>query len=152
MGDHHGELLAIAVASTAGAPMLSLESVAVISPLGLAGDRYAAEPRRAVTLIEAETLDAVVRDYGVDVVHLETRRNLLTRGVPLNHLVGRLFRVGAVTLRGTELCEPCGYLERMSGKSMKQILAHRGGLRAEVITGGEIRRGDPVDWTAPEER
>ena len=70
---------------------------------------------------------------------------MLTRGVSLNHLVGREFRVGVVRARGVELCEPCGTMERLSGcKGSCKGLIHRGGLRAEVLDGGVIRVGDPV--------
>jgi MOSC domain-containing protein YiiM len=65
-------------------------------------------------------------------------------GVALNHLVGTEFRVGEVRLKGVRLCEPCGYLERVTGLPVKAGLVHRGGLRAQVLSGGTIRVGDPV--------
>jgi MOSC domain-containing protein YiiM len=72
------------------------------------------------------------------------RRNLVTRGVPLNHLVGREFQVGGVRLRGTRLCEPCQYLEGLTTKGVLAGLIHRGGLRADIVSGGTIRVGDLV--------
>lgn len=70
--------------------------------------------------------------------------NIITRGVPLTHLVGRTFRVGQVTLRGVKLNEPCQHLVDVVGKSISSCLVHRGGLFAEVLAGGQIRPGDPV--------
>ena len=79
-----------------------------------------------------------------------SRRNLLTRGVPLNDLIGRTFQVGETILQGVELSEPCRYVEGKTGKSMRQYLDHRGGLRARVLREGTIRRGDPIVPCDPE--
>ena len=85
-------------------------------------------------------------DGGVPVTEAETRRNLVTEGVALNHLVGRTFRVGGVRLRGVKLAEPCVYLEQVSGHAgVRAALVHRGGLRAEILDGGELRVGDAID-------
>jgi MOSC domain-containing protein YiiM len=73
-----------------------------------------------------------------------TRRNIVTRGVPLKHLVGQQFRVGDVTLRGLRLCEPCAHLERLSHPGVREALIHRGGLRAQILTDGTIRVGDSI--------
>lgn len=86
------------------------------------------------------------RDYGTALDSKDSRRNMTTRGVPLNHLVQREFTVGAVKLRGLRLCEPCANLARLTGKDVLRGLVHRGGLRAQVLTGGMIRVGDPVEW------
>ena len=78
----------------------------------------------------------------------ETRRNLVTEGVALNHLVGREFRVGAVRMRGVRLAEPCVYLEQLTGHDgVRAAFVHRGGLRAEILDGGELRVGDAIDVT-----
>ncbi|MEX0819352.1 MAG: MOSC domain-containing protein [Pirellulaceae bacterium] len=151
-----GQLLAIQFATAAAAPMQPLEQVEAIPGQGLVGDRYAAcqgkyppdeagnvLPKREVTLIEAETLAAITDESGPKFSHADTRRNLLTENVPLNHLVGKSFAIGEVELRGVELCEPCGYLEAMHPGIM-QPLVHRGGLRAQVIRGGTLRVGDPI--------
>lgn len=134
--------------------MRSVAEVAALTGLGLEGDRYATrtgsfsakpKPGRQITLVEAEAIEALERELGLVLAPGETRRNIVTRGVALNHLVGREFRVGETRLLGHELCEPCGDLARMTGKP--QILAglvHRGGLRAEILEGGAIRLGDRV--------
>lgn len=134
--------------------MKSLDEVRAWPGRGLEGDRYFLRAGtysakdgadREITLIETEALEALLRDYGVDLLPSETRRNVATRGVPLNHLVGRVFRVGEATARGLRLCEPCSHMERLSGKRIRAGLVHRGGLRAQILTEGRIRVGDDVE-------
>lgn len=151
-----GQLLAIQITEAAAAPMQSCEEIEAVAGKGLIGDRYAASkgkypadengnvlPKREVTLIEAEALSAVLNESGKSFSHADTRRNLLTEDVPLNHLVGKSFSIGEVELRGVELCEPCSYLEAMHPGIMKPLV-HRGGLRAQVIRGGKLRVGDTI--------
>lgn len=143
-----GQLRAIQLTPSKGAALISVPEVEVILGRGLAGDRRAkgksTEPMNQVTLIEQEALVAAARDYQLTIEPLLTRRNLLTEAVPLNHLVGVDFQVGSVVLRGIELCEPCGYLERQTFPGIKKALLHRGGLRAEIVRGGTIRVGDII--------
>jgi MOSC domain-containing protein YiiM len=80
---------------------------------------------------------------------IETRRNILTRGVALNHLVGREFRVGEALLRGITLCEPCNHLDELAGREVSPAFVHRGGLNAEVLEGGTVRVGDAIEPAAP---
>lgn len=150
-----GRVESIHLATAAEAAMRSVAEVTAIAGVGLEGDRYAArtgsfsakpKPGRQITLIEAEAIEALQRELGLVLASGETRRNIITRGIALNHLVDREFTVGAVRLRGWELCEPCSDLARMTGKP--QLLAglvHRGGLRAEILEGGVIRVGDLVE-------
>jgi MOSC domain-containing protein YiiM len=97
-----------------------------------------------VTLIEIEAIEALGRDYDTDLAPGLSRRNIVTRGVALNHLVEREFKVGPVTLRGTRLCEPCSHLEKLTRQGVMRGLVHRGGLRAEIVIGGMIRIGDGI--------
>ena len=97
-----------------------------------------------LTLIAAEALEGLAADTGIRLSHEASRRNVLTRGVDLNALVGRRFAVGDVECEGLELAEPCRRLARMTEDGVLRGLVHRGGLRAEVRGGGEIRVGDPV--------
>src|SRR5213080_3951664 len=116
-----GTIESINIADSAKAPMRALVEVRAIPGVGLEGDRYALqqgtfskpEPDYELTLIEAEAIEALKRDYGVEIAPGDPRRNIVTRGVPLNHLVGREFRVGEVRLRGLRLCEPCAHLETL---------------------------------------
>jgi MOSC domain-containing protein YiiM len=125
-------------------------SVRAVPGMGLEGDRYwQSEPRkrgpdREVTLIEAEALEALARDEGVAIDPSESRRNLVTRGVALNHLIGREFRVGDARMKGLRLCEPCSHLEKMTREGVRLGLLHRGGLRAQVLDEGVVRVGDAV--------
>jgi MOSC domain-containing protein YiiM len=95
-------------------------------------------------LIELESLEAVAREEGLQLAAGDSRRNIVTQGVPLNHLVGREFRVGQVTLRGVRLCEPCQHLAGLTQARVLPALIHRGGLRAEIINEGDIRVGDII--------
>ena len=149
-----GRVEAIHITPSAEAAMRSVDQAVAVAGVGLEGDRYAArmgsfsakpKPGRQLTLIEAEAIEALERELGMVLAPGETRRNLITRGVALNHLVGREFTVGGVRLLGHELCEPCGDLARMTGKpQILPGLVHRGGLRAEILEGGLIRVGDSV--------
>ena len=144
------EFIYIAPAATARA--LSVKEAHAIPGVGLEGDRYALrqgtfykpEPDFELTLIEAEAIEALKRDYNVDLPPSEARRNLVTRGVALNHLVGRDFQIGEVKAHGIRLCEPCDHLQRLTGRQLIKGLRHRGGLRAQILTPGAIRIGDSL--------
>ena len=148
-----GILLSIHIAPAARVPMRSVGEARALAGLGLEGDRYctgvgtyskARKPQREVTLIEIEALQALERDYGLVLTPEESRRNLVTRGVALNHLVAREFKVGEVRLRGIKLCEPCSYLEELVQKQVRPGLVHRGGLRAQILDEGSVRVGDSI--------
>ena len=150
----HGKLVAIGITAAGSMPLSSVDSIAAMAGRGLTGDRYAegkgvsqkgpARPDQEVTLIEQEAIAAAGQEYKLSFTHLDTRRNLLTEGVPLNHLVGKTFSVGEVLLRGIELCEPCGHLEKLTCAGIKRSLIHRGGLRAQIVRSGVVRVGDAV--------
>jgi MOSC domain-containing protein YiiM len=134
-------------------PLHAVEEVVAVAGRGLKGDRKFRDdqkppskddPEREITLIEAEAVEAAVREYGVTLQPIETRRNVLTRHVALNHLVGRRFQVGEVVLQGILLCEPCKHLEGLTRPGVRKSLIHRGGLRAQIVEGGTIRVGDPI--------
>ena len=133
--------------------MESQQAVEAVAGQGLAGDRYfgaaSRDRSKEVTLIEIEALEALGRDYDIAVGPGENRRNIVTRGVSLNHLVGREFRVGEVVLRGVRLCEPCSHLESMTVKGALRGLVHRGGLRAAIVAGGVVRVGDDISEAGP---
>jgi MOSC domain-containing protein YiiM len=146
-----GVVEAIHVAATAGEPVREVELVRAKAGVGLEGDRYALgrghyspdlRVSRDLTLIEAEVVDDLASKHGIELTPGETRRNLTTRGIRLNDLVGRRFWVGDVLCEGTRLCEPCRYLTELTGKPLLRALVHRGGLRADIVRGGLIRRGD----------
>jgi hypothetical protein len=114
-----GRLLAIYLTPRRGADLRSVEQAEAVAGRGLVGDRYFLpegknKPDVEVTLIEQEALQALAADYGLTLDAVRSRRNLLTEGAPLNHLVGKEFTAGAVVLRGLRLCEPCGHLEKLT--------------------------------------
>ncbi len=148
-----GKVEHIHIAETAGAPMQSLASAKAVAGVGLMGDRYArrdgfwkdsSEESRDVTLIEAEEIERLASQSGIELDPGQSRRNLTTRGVRLNDLVGKEFWIGGVLARATELCEPCTHLVALTGKAVIKPLAHRGGLRADLLSSGQINVGDPI--------
>lgn len=149
-----GGVVSLHIAPGAGAEMRALTEVLAVVGRGIEGDRYfnrtgtySTHPGtgRAITLIEMEAIEALARDYNVHLAPGMARRNLVTRGVALNHLVGKTFAAGAAVLRGMRLCEPCLHLERLTTKGTARGLIHRGGLRAEIVKGGVIRIGDTIE-------
>jgi MOSC domain-containing protein YiiM len=152
-----GELIGIFLAGRKGIDLQPVDRVELVVGRGLVGDRYFRKegtfsakdgPDREVTLIESEALDGLAREYEITLPPAQARRNLLTRGVALNHLVGRTFTIGGVMLRGIRLCEPCGHLEGLTRPGVKAGLVHRGGLRAQVLEGGVIQVSDAITPTA----
>ena len=109
---------------------------------GVVGDRYGRS--RDLTLIEAEALEGLLADTGIELSAAEVRRQLLTRGIKLNDLVGERFTVGGVECVGQELCEPCNHLQGLTRQGVLRGLVHRGGLRADIVGGGRIAVGDEV--------
>ena len=118
---------------------------------GLEGDRNffegpGVQPERdkELTLIASEALDLLASEHGIELTAAESRRNVATRGIDLNELEGRRFRVGDVECEGIELCEPCNHLQGLTKPGVLRGLVHRGGLRAAILSEGEIAVGDVV--------
>ena len=132
-----GRVEAIHVATKKAAPTEPRERVTVVAGRGVEGDRKF-DSNHDLTLVEAEALE----DAGLGFA--ESRRNVVTRGVDLNGLVGVRFRVGEVECMGRRLCEPCRHLEKLEGDGLMRSLAGRGGLRADVLSDGSIALGDAV--------
>ena len=144
-----GHVEAIFVASERGELPAPVERVRAYAGRGLQGNRYFweeghAPPGRGVTLIAAEAMDAVALEGNVSIDPAATRRNVLTRGIDVNELVGKRFRIGDVECEGVELCEPCAHLESMTQPGVIKAFVHRGGLNADILSDGEISIGDPV--------
>jgi MOSC domain-containing protein YiiM len=109
---------------------------------GIVGDRYG--QARNLTLIESEALEGLLADSGIELSAAESRRQVLTRGISLNDLVGQRFTVGGVECVGEELCEPCAHLQGLTKQGVLRGLVHRGGLRADIVQGGRIAVGDEI--------
>ncbi len=143
-----GTVESILIAPAAGAPAQPLESAHALAGRGLDGDRHVAGtgtfpsgmPGSALTLIEAEVCESFAPPLGPD----EHRRNVVTRGIELNALVGHEFLVGEVRCRGMRLCEPCTVIDRYAPRPLLRALVHRGGLRADILEDGVIEVGDAV--------
>ena len=148
-----GTIESIHVAQEAAGPVRPVGEATLRRGAGIDGDRYGRQEGtfsdrpldHELTLVEAEVIDALMAEHGIDLADGLSRRNLTTRGVRLNPLVGRRFRVGGVLCEGTRLCEPCAHLERLTGiGGLARVMAGRGGLRALVLEDGPVRVGDPV--------
>ena len=154
MADWAGQIAFIQITPMATEKLISVREVRAVAGEGLDGDRYykkigtfSNKPGggRQITLIELESVEALKRDLKIELEPAQTRRNIVTRGVPLNHLVGQQFRLGReVMLQGVRLCEPCDHLERLTLRGVREGLLHRAGLRADIIRGGTIRVGDSI--------
>ena len=125
-----------------------VESVRALAGRGLEGNRYFfdgdAPAGQALTLIAAEAVEAMEQEHGISLEPRETRRNVVTRGIDVNELVGKRFRVGDVECLGVELCEPCTTLQSMTKPGVIKGLTHRGGLNADILSDGQISVGDAV--------
>jgi hypothetical protein len=151
-----GTVELIALAAEAEGSMRELPSAEAIEGRGLRGDRYErgagtfSNPGGRgydLTLVEAEALEELSAK-GVELSPIEARRNLVVRGIALDDLIGRRFRVGEVECLGQRRCEPCSHLERLTRPGVLRGLVHRGGLRADILSGGRIRTGDSVEALA----
>jgi MOSC domain-containing protein YiiM len=138
----------IYVTPTNGALPEPVERANAVAGKGLEGNRYffedGAPAGNALTLIAAEALERLEREHGIAVSGAESRRNVLTRGIDVNALVGKRFRVGDVECLGVELCEPCAHLASLTHPDVIKALVHQAGLNADIVTDGEIAVGDPV--------
>ena len=150
-----GTVEGIWIAAAAGKPARGLPASTRSPGRGLAGDRHVTGtgtfpsglPGSALTLIEAEVCESFDPPLRPD----EHRRNLITRGIELNALVGRDFMIGEVHCRGMRLCEPCKVAERYAARPILRALIHRGGLRADILQDGQFRAGDRIHLTASPE-
>ena len=150
-----GSVIFISITPDGGGQMSAVDEAKAVAGQGVEGDRYFLKQGtftdnpnttgRQVTLVELEAIQALEREDGITIPAKDVRRNIVTRDVPLNHLVGREFRVGDVTLRGVRLNEPCNHLAGLTDDKVKQGLVHRGGLRADIVSDGVIRVGDVIE-------
>jgi MOSC domain-containing protein YiiM len=153
-GVQSGLVEGIYLASSAGAEPQLVDEASAVAGRGLEGDRYFRDggtfsdnPRadgRDITLVEAEAVAGLARDTGIELAPGETRRNVVTRGLALNDLVGRRFTVGEVECIGRRLCDPCDHLQKLTKPGVLRGLTNRGGLRADILRGGRIHVGDSV--------
>lgn len=152
-----GTIAHIFIAPRKRAIPIGVASVEAVAGRGLRGDRYFDSRNRTgpdcqASLIEIENIEAVERATGLDIPPDLPRRNIVTRGIRLNDLVGRRFAIGAAVLEGIELCEPCGVIARVIDPRAMRPFVGKGGLRARVVSGGLIGVGDAVGTLATPRR
>jgi hypothetical protein len=152
-GQASGVVEGLYVAPDAEAPCQAVATAAAVAGRGLRGDRYFAgrgtfggpgATGHELTLIEAEALDTLAEESGIAIDPAAARRNVVTRGVDLNALAGRRFTIGDVEIVGRRWCEPCAHLQRLTSPGVLRGLVHRGGLRADIVRGGTLSRGDEI--------
>lgn len=150
-----GRVEGIFIAPAEGAAMVALDVARVVAGRGIVGDRYfdgrghysRVPPLtgRRLTLIAAEALEAMARETGIALAPQECRRNLITRGIDLDALIGTRFRIGGVECYGERFCPPCGYLEELLARpGLNRALTGRGGIRAEILLDGAMYPGDDI--------
>jgi MOSC domain-containing protein YiiM len=129
-------------------PLEPADAVEVKTGAGIEGDRYG---DKDITLFEAEAIEGLTADTGIELKPSEIRRNVMTRGIALNDLLGHRIRVGEVEAVVTELCHPCSHLQKLTQPGVLRGLVNRGGLNADVVSGGAIRVGDQIEDLGPAE-
>jgi len=150
-----GTIESILISGSAGGEMVSQSSVKLEIGRGIVGDRYylskGTYSRKLekthdfeVTLIEREEIDVFNQATGLDYGAAAFRRNIVTRGFRLNNLVGKEFSIGDLKFRGVRLCEPCAYLAELLGSEFLNLMAHKAGLRAQILVDGSIEVSDSI--------
>ena len=154
----NGSVVSLYIAPEAAGPMISVAQVQALADRGLEGDRFfrdswaaAKRPDKAVSLIEEEVLEMAASEHQVKIAGDQTRRNIVTRGVPLIELLDREFMIGNVVMRGIRLFEPCAHLEKVSKvPGIFRALENRSGLKAAILSDGIIHTGDAITLQAAE--
>jgi MOSC domain-containing protein YiiM len=148
-----GKVIGIYITKKHGDPTISVDHAHLIPGKGIKGDRYFEylenpgrdlKTGRQITLIESEVLETMWQVDGVELLPGQTRRNIVTKGIPLNNLVDCEFTIGEVILRGVRLCEPCQYLADRTDQRILRSMVHKGGLRADIISEGTVHVNDQI--------
>jgi MOSC domain-containing protein YiiM len=150
-----GVVVSIHIARHAGSRLVAVPEAQLVAGRGILGDRYhdgagefspaTPDPDHELTLIASEEIARFNAESGLRLSPGEFRRNVVTRGVALNDLIGREFALGEVLVRGIRLCEPCAYLARLTGREILDGMVHRAGLRAGIVRSGRLLVGDGVE-------
>lgn len=150
---HNGTILSIHITPEEGGEIQDVQRAELLPGDGIRGDRYfgrtGGDPAKELTLVESEQVEHVNAESGLQLDPAATRRNIVTRGVSLNDLVGKRFQVGEALVQGIDLCEPCSYMSGMLAADLSEpeiikLLTHRAGLRAQILDGAVVRVGDPI--------
>ena len=142
------EVSKICITSKSAEEMQDVNTVEVIASKGIVKDRYFNENNNQdiqITLIESENIDYYNQISETNIPYISFRRNIITKGIQLNDLVGKEILIGNVKIKGHRLCAPCRYLQEMlKQKNLVKKLLNRGGLRCEILTDGIISVNDPI--------
>ena len=142
------KVIEIAVSKNFKGQMKNVNNVETVAGKGLVGDRHFKEDNEArcqITLIEIENINYFNRISKTSIPSIEFRRNIITKGIKLNELVGNEFFIGDVRVKAHDLCRPCRYLqESLKQKNLVEELLHRAGLRCEILTSGKIFVDDEI--------
>ena len=139
----------ICITSESGQQMEVKQSVEVLANKGILQDRYFNEINEKdtqITLIESENVEYINKSMGTNFLDIDFRRNIITKGIKLNQLVGKKIKVGPVTMKVHRLCDPCRYLQDLlNQKNLIKTLLNKGGLRCELLTNGKISKNDNIE-------
>ena len=141
-------VLEIGIAEKNHQDIKKMESIEVVASKGIIGDRYFQDfngDTEQITIIESENIDYYNSTFNTKYKYLEFRRNIVTKDIKLNDLVGKIIQVGKIKLKVNDLCRPCKELQVKLGQNniIKEFLI-RGGLRCEILTSGTIKVGDEI--------
>jgi len=148
-----GKVVGIYIARNQGDQTVNVDRIHVIPGMGIEGDRYFKKQNEVegqsktgheITLIEVEAIESMRLNDGIQITPQESRRNIITNGISLNELVSHIFFIGEIKLRGVRLCEPCQYLANKTDPRILYAMVHRGGLRADILTEGDIHINDSI--------
>ena len=139
----------LGIAANNNQPIKEVNSIEVLTNKGIVGDRHFHEsndPYNQLSLIESENIDDYNIKFGLNIPYIDFRRNVVTKGIKLNDLIGKKFKVGNVELVAIELCRPCRHLtEMLEQKNILKEFMRKGGLRCQILTSSKINIGDKIE-------
>ena len=139
----------LGIAANNNQPIKEVNSIEVLANKGIVGDRHFHDfndPYNQLSLIESENIDEYNTKFGLNIPYIEFRRNVITKGIQLNDLIGKKLRIGKVELEGIELCRPCRHLtEMLDQKNVLKEFMRKGGLRCQILSSSNINIGDKID-------
>ena len=143
------EVFKLGIATNNSQPIKEVTSIEVLANKGIVGDRHFHDfndPYNQLSLIESENIDEYNIRFGLKISYVDFRRNVVTKGIQLNDLIGKKLKVGNVELEGIELCRPCRHLtEMLDQKNILKEFMRKGGLRCQIISSSKINIGDKID-------
>ena len=143
------EVYKLGIAANNNLPIKEVNSIEVLANKGIVGDRHFHDfndPYNQLSLIESENIDEYNSRYGLNIPHIDFRRNVITKGIKLNDLIGKKLKVGSAELEGIELCRPCRHLtEMLDQKNVLKEFMRKGGLRCQIISSSKITVGDKIE-------